>query len=101
MCVESVPFFELLCNYLCNDDFRALLIFIVPVNSMEGGLCWFMLGYCMLSYLNLCSRNVAPVSFDPLEIELELNDPPMKFLSLFLHVYFCIGICTRYLCAKY
>ncbi len=63
---------------MCTDDFRALLIFIVPVNSMEG----FMLVYVRLLYvvlLELVLAEMLPQSFDPLEIELELNDPPMKF----------------------
>ncbi len=49
-----------------------------------------MLVYVRLLYvvlLELVLAELLPQSFDPLEIELELNDPSMKFLSLFLHMF--------------
>lgn len=53
-----------------NVEKEALLISIVPVNSMES------VSIVLLELVVL--EKMLPQSFGPIEFELELNDPPIK-----------------------
>lgn len=94
-CVVLCMYLRLLCLEREDVKKEALLIFIVPVNSME----WFSQCYVVLLELVVLAE-MLPQSFDPFQTELELNYPPIKIFFL-PYVFIFVDICIRNLCAKY
>lgn len=67
---------------MLNVEKEAVLISIVPVNSME----WVSIVLLELVVL----AKMLPQSFGPIEFELELNDPPIKLKMEFSDLFSCV-----------